>query len=429
MTEERMELRIGTPIIARDGAYGYLEQIVIDRPSSRVTGLVVRKNPLVDTAPVIPLEKIADATDEEIRVQLNCAQIARLPDFDATETLPEILHAGQTVRTTDGHTSHIVDLLITPSGNIHHLVVHTGILAGQNVILPVESVSQVKQLTVLLKSNQRELESLPSYRPDADILGDLESALWRDPVLRVLERHSMEPEVSDGIVILRGHVATTIAKMKASTIAATVPGVLKVCNLLTSDPDIQSLVAQTLGQEPCLRDEYPRVEVQHGVVILSGKVGSAQARRIAEECAASIPQVRGVLNYLRAPGIEHDERTLRVFQPRIGQEVFTADPLPLGRVIRVIVNPKNRLVVGMVVESMGDQTIVKPDEPITSREIILPASVIELVTVGGVFLSVSRQHTVWADAFDESDFDPPPADWTPPYPYFTGDIVFSRIER
>jgi osmotically-inducible protein OsmY/sporulation protein YlmC with PRC-barrel domain len=429
MAEERMELRIGAPIFASDGEYGHLEQIVIDRPSSRVTGLVVRTNPLIDTVQLIPVEDITNATDDAIRVDLNTAQLARLPEVNGDEALDEALRASQTVRTTDGHTGTIIDLLTTPGGEIHHLVVDTGGLHRYEVILPVEAVSQVGMLTVMLRIDRTTLQSLPPYRMDQDLAEDVERALWNDPVTRELERYYLDAMVRDGIATLRGHVSTLTSKSRAEALVASVNGVLGVESHLVGDDQLRIRVAQAVSLDPPLNKEHIRVGTQHGIVILSGGVSSAEVRKMAEERAARVPQVRGVLNYLRAPGVERDEHALRAFQPQVGQEVFTTDVKSLGHVIRVIINPRNRLVVGIVVESKDDQPLVFPEVQIISRQIVLPAAVIKQVTTGGVFLSVPRLQTVWADTFDESDFNLPPADWVPPYPYCTGDILFNGIER
>jgi hypothetical protein len=232
-------------------------------------------------------------------------------------------------------------------------------------------------------------------------------------------------DVQDGIAILRGHVATAILKAKIAAIAAGVSGVLGIDNGLIADPDLQIAVAQAIGQDPRLNSERIRVGVQHGIVTLSGAVSSLDARRIAGERAVSVSQVRGVLNYLSAPGVEVSERTLRVIQPRIGQEVFASDGPACARVIRVIVNPRNRLVSGIVVKTQPDEPLTLSGERPAGREIVLPAYLITLVTAGGIFLSISRSQMARFDDFDETDYSVPSKDWQL-YPYSCNDILLTR---
>ena len=63
--------------------------------------------------------------------------------------------------------------------------------------------------------------------------------------------------------------------------------------------------------------------------------------------AASVPQVRGIVNDIRAPGITVDPEEQKILEPSIGREVFATDIL-LGEVERVIINPHNRRVTSFV---------------------------------------------------------------------------------
>ena len=421
MLGSRMELRMGAPVVASDGGCGRLEQIVVDPPSRRATALVVRENPLAGAGVKVPVDEIVDATDEAVNLRLSRAQVATLPVFAGGISL----RAGQMVRTYDGHTGLVVELLMSPSGEVHHLVVNIDPLRRRQVIVPVEAIARDQQLFLSLKIDGQALESLPVYRPDCDILEDLTTALWHDPVLREMEIPFMDVDVQDGIAILRGHTATAISKAKIAGIAASVSGVLGIDNSLVADPDLQIAVAQAIGQDPRVNRERIRVDVQHGIVTLSGAVSSLDARRIAGERAVSVSQVRGVLNYLSAPGAEAGESVLRVVEPCIGQEVFTGDGPAYARVIRVIINPRNRLVSGIVVRTQPAEPLTLFGEGAAGRKIVLPASLITLVSGGGIFLSISRSQMGLFDDFDETDYDALPEDWHL-FPYSCNDVLLMR---
>ncbi len=70
----------------------------------------------------------------------------------------------------------------------------------------------------------------------------------------------------------------------------------------TENPDVRLTyeVAQRLQADPRTRDRRITVEVQSGVVLLEGSVGSPQVKQTAADTARATPGVRDVCNTLRA---------------------------------------------------------------------------------------------------------------------------------
>ena len=158
-----------------------------------------------------------------------------------------------------------------------------------------------------------------------------------------------------------------------------------------------------------------------GIVYLTGDVSSTDAARIAELCAAHVPQVRGVACYLRAPG--HKPQEIAVIQPRVGQEVFGMGK-PVGQVSRVIINPQNRLVSRFAVQGKTESSWVSwLDLSSEKWEAIIPAGLVEWVTDGGVLLSATADEVRNLPEFDVSRFLIPPHEWQRPFLYSPSEVL------
>jgi hypothetical protein len=236
--------------------------------------------------------------------------------------------------------------------------------------------------------------------------------------------------VDDGAASLSGHVGTATDMVNAARAVGQAPGVREVQNDLVADDDLVNQVAQALAHDERTRHETIFVAVRAGVVILSGQGNSARARAAAEECAGQVPSVRGVSNYIEAPGVVVSAARERVLQPRVGQEVFARD-MSLGRVERVIIDPQNRRVVSMLVRG---QFPARQDadlpwgsyEPVEDRRLLIPAAWIESVTPTVAQLSVNGAEAAAHDDFKSADFAQPGRAWRPPYPFTTTDCLWAR---
>jgi hypothetical protein len=237
--------------------------------------------------------------------------------------------------------------------------------------------------------------------------------------------------VEDGIVWLRGHVVTFTNKRNAEEAARSIPGVLNVENNLVVDDDLVLEVAQALGKNEVARSERIAVGAHNGFVTLNGHVDSAAVRESAGVIAASVPQVRGVVNYLRAPNVSIDYKDDPIWQPLIGQRVSATD-MYLGQVEKVIINPCNRRVTAFVTRGcfpepryhgnyrMPDE--VSPQE----RSIVISIDAVRSVTNSYVLLEIKGAEAALNRSFEPADFISPATDWQPPYPYRWEQVLFVR---
>jgi osmotically-inducible protein OsmY/sporulation protein YlmC with PRC-barrel domain len=480
MVKPRWEVKIGTPVIATDGEYGYLRQVILDPHQERIVALIVRQHGLVAShSVVVPVEEVADATESEVRLKISQAQVDVLPEFKADNglvvqdrkyevdgesfavrgtqglevgraptarrpgmlesqiTQPERdrlafqLRAGHKVICRDGHAGKVSLMLLDPMGWVKGFVMHAGHLPGRNLIVPVAWVQEVDKENVYLSIKKDILENLHDYSPDDVLATGVENALWADDILRVTDYNQINITVENGIVILQGHVVTVINQARAEYAARLVPGVLGVENHLVVDNDLEIDVAQALGHDQRTRLEGVCVAAQNGVISLTGRVGSADVREAAEEVAASVPQVRGVANFIDAPQVVVDPEEQRVLQPPIGREVYATDML-LGDVEKVIIDPHNRRVTDFVVhgefpdlQHAGEYEVLGENTQ-QERRVLESIRGVYYETDSSVLLDVSGREAAREHDFDPADFVSPPASWQPPYPYRWEDVLFER---
>ncbi|MGE5251324.1 MAG: BON domain-containing protein [Bacteroidota bacterium] len=258
-------------------------------------------------------------------------------------------------------------------------------------------------------------------RADAGIQTEIWLALWKAEELRSLDISSMDLKVREGQVWLIGHAVTPYHKRLAGALVEAVPGVRAVHNELVVDDELALQVAQALAADPRTRPHLIPVGASHGWIRLGGDVPSPDVRQAAEEGAASIPGVRGVL---ALPHLADQTGPARLksrpvrcsLQPQTGDRVYAKDG-PAGSVAEVIINPRSRLVSQVVVDGRfeaGGQYV--------TGKFVVPAEALEPASRGSLFLSDSLAELAARPAFHEADFPPGPPHWRPPYPYEPGTV-------
>jgi len=339
------------------------------------------------------------------------------------------LRPGQQVFCRDGHAGHVTLLLLDPRGQVRQFVMHLGYL-GHDVIVPTDWVRESDAENVHLSVNRHALEGLSGYRPDSALAAEVDRALWNDDVLRQSDYHEINVAVSNGVVILNGYVMTGSIKARAEQAARKVPNVLGVENHLIPDEQVVIAVAQALARDARTREQRVYVSARNGFISLNGKVSSAAVRAAVEECAASVPVVRGVLNHVRAPGVARDDAEQRALQPHIGTEIYASDSR-LGQVERAIISPHNRRVTAIVAHGQfpklahSDPSVLPVEMLHAAREWhrVIPISAVSDVNASGVLLRISSVEAARLADFDPARFVTPGANWQLPYPYHFADVM------
>jgi osmotically-inducible protein OsmY len=137
---------------------------------------------------------------------------------------------------------------------------------------------------------------------DADIKSNVKNVFtWN----AVIDTQDLEVSVSDGIVTLRGSVDSYWKMLRAEELVLDVRGVLGVVNEMAVVPT-EDFVDETIAEDivnalkrgPNLNVDDITVEVDDGVVTLTGTVPNAYGRTIARDAALYTPGVVGINNYL-----------------------------------------------------------------------------------------------------------------------------------
>lgn len=340
------------------------------------------------------------------------------------------VHIGQKVSLPDDQfLGLITKTFFDASGHVSHLAIRTARIFGRHKIVPMKAVRMATSTSVQLSINHKQFKELPKYRADSTIAEDVDQALWNDEVLKNSDYYQIDVRVQDGIVILNGHVNTSMNQWRAETAPKNIPGILGVKSHLIADDKLIYEVAGALGQVEQQEDCRFFSKVDNGVAVLVGEVSSASIRDQAEQCVAAIPWVRGVINEIRITGVEIEPGDQRFLQPLIGKDLIFNDGLS-ATIRSVVINPHNRRVVSIVLlGQFPDRMRQKPnsenpEENNPERLVVIPVRVILHLTRGGGFLQIKSTEMTQYEDFVPSRYSTPNKDWLPPYPYCTDEVLF-----
>ncbi len=223
---------------------------------------------------------------------------------------------------------------------------------------------------------------------------------------------------------------STTNRQRVEKALQTVEGIHGSKSNLVIDDELMREVAASLELLEQIHHCKILTGISHEVVILNGEVSSMDVRRNAEQCAASHPKVRGVINYIRVPGVDLELQDHRLLQPPIGKEIyFLGDGIP-GRVRQVVINPDNRRVVAMTIQghyynSRRNLTLSNNSGAQSAEQLlVIPMSIMGHLTKSSGFLTIQSTDFTKYQKFDASLFTAPNKDWVPPYPYCPDDVLF-----
>lgn len=141
---------------------------------------------------------------------------------------------------------------------------------------------QLVRTTKGVRSIIDEIEVPQTDIPDAEVKDRVENALFRDPATEAFE---VQVSVDKGKVTLTGSVDSWAEKRLARTVAASVMGVTEVENeieidepIVRPDDEIEREIERRFATSTLVDDGLVDVDVDSGVVSVSGIVGSAAER-------------------------------------------------------------------------------------------------------------------------------------------------------
>jgi len=252
-----------------------------------------------------------------------------------------------------------------------------------------------------------------------NIQEDIWIAFQKEDTISSFEFQDISISVEEGQVFLTGHITRELLFRRLEEIARSVSGVLAVHNHLVTDPDLTRQVARSLWKDEQVRPYSLPVYCYHGWTSLSGEIPSRELQQLAEEDAARVPTVRGVISLPKVKG-EQAEIIRPAIQPTIGARVYCESGM-MGIVVQVVIRPQNRLVTHAIVRV--NQTL---DGRLRHRDVLVPVEVINVVSEWSIFL---KRDTPIFNAFPEfisADYPIAPLTWEPPYPYKVGRVRWPR---
>lgn len=257
---------------------------------------------------------------------------------------------------------------------------------------------------------------------DASILAEIWNDLRKYQTIRAVDMGSFTVAVDKGIVLLTGHVSKKYHRELIAEIAISLPDIHAVHNKLVVDSDLTIQIAERLAKDERTRHFILPVGCAHGWVRIGGVVPRRELQRAAEELAAQVPSVRGVLSRPRVTG-EPFEAERQALQPHVNTKIYDYSKQE-GVVTRVVIQPRNRLVTHVVVSAHGfDNGAIVPHEH------VIPLESMEVVNPESLFIKRNEPPLNTFPAFEASKYAPPPSNWQPPYPYVAADVLWPCEQR
>ncbi len=149
------------------------------------------------------------------------------------------------------------------------------------------------------------LTSSALWAADSYADGAITSAIERRMLADIgVKSRPIEVETSKGIVTLSGSVDSILIRDRAVAVARSIKGVRSVVNILEikaidrSDRQIRRDVRDALGDDPVTDSLQIGVEVDEGVVTLTGDVSSSAEKLLCEQVAKGVRGVREIENQI-----------------------------------------------------------------------------------------------------------------------------------
>jgi BON domain len=203
--------------------------------------------------------------------------------------------------------ARVEEVAANEPGRVTHVVVHGregGLLRRltRPVVVPAAALvlstyaerGGLSEATLDLRLTPGELADLPVWLPDEAIEALAEQAVDR-AVLSPRARHLITVEVEAGRVSLHGRAELASSAEAAVRELEVTPGVVDVADHLLVDESLQDLVEQALAAKGI---SGIRALSEHGLISLHGETADAPTRRQAEDIAAGVTGVRGVVNLI-----------------------------------------------------------------------------------------------------------------------------------
>jgi sporulation protein YlmC with PRC-barrel domain len=212
---------IGATVHCKNGKYGKLQKLVVDPESMEITDLIVGKGLIRTDERIVPVSAVDCATDEYVMLSIKKSNVEDYPEYvevlsNSSEEVDtkskrrsiktayvahpyvfglaspyspvfhqtvranvhpdhEVIERGTSVCNQSKKIGSVDHLLVDEeSGELTHLVVDPGLLAG-SIIVPISTIERINEEGIFLTIEEEEIDDFPEYskRDDAGIVSDL----------------------------------------------------------------------------------------------------------------------------------------------------------------------------------------------------------------------------------------------------------------
>jgi hypothetical protein len=292
---EMQKFLFGSKVFCIDGEDGILTHVAFDRATRCIAHIGLKHGWLFGKTIYLAFDAVTSASGEGVHLRLTRDEVANTAGTVPGGVLLDHRSVVQHTETGTRGTLHLV--AVHPgSGELAYIVVHN-LRPGQDTLLRGEYGSLLETGRIEVSIPEATLQTLPPYRPDAELQREVEEILFDLTPLHV-DFKGMSVRVLDSVLYLDGNISSSLRGDIVRDQALGVLGLLEIRNRLIGDDKLAGDLASELARDPRTRDQpigvYPRL----GVVRLSGAVHDEQQKQAAEEITRSFPGVRAVNNDL-----------------------------------------------------------------------------------------------------------------------------------
>ena len=316
-----VKFRFGVVVVASDGEAGSVAGVLV-QPSQRVmTHLVVK----IGRGPggilrAVPLERVTGANADAVQLSITReALLGAMNEVSADDT--QLSRATQVTNNTTNLGTLTQMSVVVGDNHLHRLGVKRG-LASSEVLIAATQITSIDPTGRTVASATTDDAQIVPYRPDADLLDDVQAALYNYPRLHV-DLRAVQVRVVDGEAWLLGNVASSLNRRIMEELLVEVRGLTAVHNEIVADNELAIQIAQALARDPRTRGQLFGVYPNLGEVFLRGNARSAEAL----QAAIDIAQKAGTGHHVTNQMILNSGNSL---VPMLAPVTGTSDIIPGG---------------------------------------------------------------------------------------------------
>jgi osmotically-inducible protein OsmY len=282
-------LRLGSAAKFQDRWSGTVTAIEVTEDWEVVNVVVERGFLFFQDSIRLPLSAATSWSDEH--VAFGCTSMQAFTHEVPPVAVPSRPVSAETPLSTPG--ARFAGALVAEGDRkVAEIIISRGI-AGLNRIKVTEVGFEGKTLALA-----QQPDTLPRYRPDAEILGDIHRAIREDTGLTGDDKRGLTVTIDGGTATIGGNVRVGKAAQRAVAIAANTAGVAHVEDRTHDDISLETAIGLALDRSGVARHSEVFARSSIGEVQLYGYVPSSAAGEDVMRAVGSVPGVRNVISRL-----------------------------------------------------------------------------------------------------------------------------------